>query len=49
MIFGNINPMLKRTYCKNMTQEIKPAMKNKCNPLLPWPFENVVFKWLTIF
>jgi hypothetical protein len=37
------------TYCKNMAQELKPAMKTEYNPQLPWPCENIVFKWIKIF
>lgn len=32
-----------------MTQEMKPAMKNEYNPLLTWPCENIVLKWIKIF
>jgi hypothetical protein len=40
MIFGNINPTLN----VDLLYDVKPAMRNKYNPLLPWHCENMVFK-----
>jgi hypothetical protein len=45
MIFGNINPALN----EDLLYDIKPTMENKYDSVLPWPCENMVFRWISVF
>jgi hypothetical protein len=43
--FENINWTLN----EDLLYDTKPAMKNKYSPLQPWPCENMVFRWISVF